>query len=427
MILRNIYHFLHSVLENAITLVHIIHRKKEYYEKIKCIRGRRKDEPIRLLFLATYSDTWKYDSLCKHVEDNPHFHVTILVCPVVNKGRQHMLETMEKCYQDLSNKGFSPIMAYESNSDNYITISSLNPDVVFFTNPYEGLIDSRYYLTNVHNILPCYVNYAYNIMNEKYFCGTEFHNVIWRYFCESLQIKSVVKKLSLNRACNSFVSGYPMYDIFVNGKPTTWPWKIKDKQIKRVIIAPHHSFLREDTIHFSNFLLYANTLLEVTEKYKDCIQFAFKPHPLLKQKLYSLPEWGQEKTDRYFHEWESRENTTCVYGDYVDLFLTSDALIHECGSFTIEYLYTLKPVLHMSPHTFLDQINCVAKKAYDCHYVGSNISDIDFFLKEVVIGSKDEKYHDRLSFFEQHLSPPTGTSVAESMVEIIMNGIYNNG
>jgi CDP-glycerol glycerophosphotransferase (TagB/SpsB family) len=84
-------------------------------------------------------------------------------------------------------------------------------------------------------------------------------------------------------------------------------------------------------------------MIEMAKKYQDSVQFVFKPHPVLRSKLVVL--WGEEKTNAYYNTWDSLPNSTIHEDEYIDLFLTSDAMIHDSGSFTVEYLYVNKPVM----------------------------------------------------------------------------------
>lgn len=106
--------------------------------------------------------------------------------------------------------------------------------------------------------------------------------------------------------------------------------------------------------------------------------------------MYAHPLWGKEKTDRYYSEWECLPNAQLETGEYVDLFMTSDAMIHDCGSFTIEYHYTLKPVMYLvngREHTKM--MNAYAKEAYDLHYKGKNMKDIRSFIENVISERSD--------------------------------------
>lgn len=100
-------------------------------------------------------------------------------------------------------------------------------------------------------------------------------------------------------------------------------------------------------MNYSTFLSIAEELLEFIKNTQLPVQMAFKPHPLLKSQLYNYSSWGKEKTDEYYAAWEFLPNAQLETNEYVDLFMTSDAMIHDCGSFTIEYHHTLKPVMYL--------------------------------------------------------------------------------
>ena len=52
--------------------------------------------------------------------------------------------------------------------------------------------------------------------------------------------------------------------------------------------------------------------------------------------------------------------------DYIDLFLTSDAMIHDSGSFLIEYIYVNKPVQRIiSNFEARNDFNSIGKKCFD--------------------------------------------------------------
>ena len=61
-----------------------------------------------------------------------------------------------------------------------------------------------------------------------------------------------------------------MIDNFINHTPATWPWKLRDMNLKRIIWAPHHTIEgNTDDIAFSTFLEYYDLMLEIAEKYSD--------------------------------------------------------------------------------------------------------------------------------------------------------------
>ena len=131
------------------------------------------------------------------------------------------------------------------------------------------------------------------------------------------------------------MTGATVYDKFLdkNYKPKN-VWKRQEKIKKKVIWAPHHSIISNPDLEYSLFLEVCDIMPVLAKRYENKIQFCFKPHPFLIRKLYQL--WGKYKTDAYYQLWDSMPNTQYENGEYIDLFMTSDAMIHDCDSFRFE-------------------------------------------------------------------------------------------
>ena len=197
-------------------------------------------------------------------------------------------------------------------------------------------------------------------------------------------------------------------------------WKPQEKKKKRIIWAPHHTV--DYLFNSSNFLTYSEEMLRLAEKYKEEIQIAFKPHPVLKFKLINI--WGLEKTEEYNSRWANMENGQIEQGDYIDLFMTSDAMIHDSVSFTAEYLYTGKPVLfQIKEKQVLEEFNSFCRMCIEKHYHAYSIEETEQFIREVVIGGKDPKKAEREQFYKQYLYPKDGVMPSDKIFEILKNAI----
>lgn len=394
--------------------------------KYNDIRHRilEKNSPIHVVFLPIDCAVWKFDSLYQLMQKDPLFKVSILVCPVVNRGREFMLKTQRECCVFFEKKGYPYLCAYDECNDSFIDISTLEPDIIFYTNPYKGLIDDRYYIDNISSALTCYVNYGYINVPFEWAVALPFHKKLWKYFVECEDNRKLVKSWSPLTSGNVCVSGYPMFEAFANSKGDLKDWKLQQKSLKRIIWAPHHSISNASgMVQFSTFELHYDTMLELARKYQDKVQFVFKPHPLLKSNLYKLDGWGRERTDAYYNEWAEGENTAFVNGEYVDLFVSSDAMIHDCASFMTEYLYTKHPVLFMANYDREGQSNECAKKAYHSHYHARTKEEIENFIVNVVIGGDDPMKAIREKFYDEVLLPPNGYTAAENMLNEIKKSL----
>lgn len=168
----------------------------------------------------------------------------------------------------------------------------------------------------------------------------------------------------------------------------------------------------------STMLVYCDYMLELAARYADSIQFVFKPHQLLKFKLQQL--WGEKKAADYYNRWASMENTQLEEASYVDLFLTSDAMIHDCGSFTSEYLCTGKPVMYLLQREQVrEAFTPFGELGFDAHYHGRNRDDIEHFLSDVVLAGNDPMQTQREDFFRQYLQPADGKMPSEHIIEEI--------
>ena len=391
------------------------------YKKI--VRKFKKKDKIKVAFFLIHDSVWKYDGVYKLMESDPRFEPVVVVCPYLIDDLEKMMFIMNNAYNTFKEKQFNVIKTYNEETKTWLDIKKeIQPDIVFFTNPHK-LTKAEYYITNYLNCLTCYV--PYNFGNSHLFQlmhNQIFHNVLWRLFAETNIHRDYSVKYAINKGINVVVSGYPGTDALLNQYyiPAD-TWKQKDKKIKRIIWAPHHTIDNNTSfLSYSSFLIYADAMLNIVNEYQGKIQIAFKPHPLLIKKLYEEVSWGKEKTDNYFNRWNNLSNGQLVEGEYIDLFLNSDAMIHDSGSFLVEYIYTGKPVLHTNrDENIKDRMNSFGILAFNLHYHAKNEADIRVFI-ENVLNNKDEKKQERAGFLSSKLLPPNNISASENIYNDIV-------
>lgn len=378
---------------------------------------------IRCVFLGLFSSVWKYDSIYRLMLKDARFEPIILVCPIVNNGYENMIRRMDECYDSFVNKGYKAIKSYNIETGKYIDLKEdLNPDVIFYTNPYKGLIDERYYVESFGDMLTVYVPYAMNNNSDFHFTyNLQFHNLIWRHYVETTLHLEYARLHSICKGDNSRFVGYPGVEGLIdNHIPSDSDWKNNNKDYKRIIWAPHHTIEPVGNVSYSCFLKYHSFMLNLAEKYCDQVQFVFKPHPLLINKLYE--RWGKEKTNEYYEKWRIMSNTSYQNGNYDDLFLTSDAMIHDSGSFIAEYLYVNKPVLRtMNDIDPKKMYNSFALKCLDQYYKAYTEQDIEQFVKDVINGV-DPLKKQRTEFVRDVLMPKGGMP-SENIINDIIGSI----
>ena len=384
-------------------------------------RLRFKDK-ITVVFFAMNVPMWRYQNLCNYMKTNTRFEVFIVLSPAqtMSKEQQESDLTSLRNYFNQNNISFIDFDSEENRSFCDIR-SQINPDILFYPQPYEKVLVKQHRFRQFLDKLICYYPYAFWTSGGKWSYDSFFHNHAWKLFYSTQLNYEDARKIAANKGRNVVVTGYPNADYFLCD-PSNDPWKKQKSIKKRVIWAPHFTIEEGITkLYISNFLWMAELMLELACDFSDTIQVAFKPHPRLKTELYKNALWGKVKTDEYYQKWEIMDNTQLETGDYINLFLTSDAMIHDCSSFTVEYLYTHNPVLYISQD--IDNIkkekNTLGKKALDCHYIANNKEDIILFLRGVVINGQDELFDKRMQFFKEQLLPPNGKTVVQNTMDVL--------
>lgn len=400
--------------------------KKFRDAQLKAARKLQGKECLDVAFFLSIPGMWKHDALFEAMSKNPHYHPYIVITLYSQyKGfdKDEMQQVLERTRQFVESRGYEYVVPYDDNTGKWLDVKKkYHPDIVFFTAPYKDTLPQNF-IYNFKDTLTCYLPYAFTSLTyyrTNYYLI--FNNLVGLYFLETPIHKDLAFKYSRNKAANAVVSGYPETEVFLSKENAVDYWKPQPKPKKRVIYAPHHSV---DFDNNATFMENGEAILALAEKYADDIQFVFKPHQLLKFKLQQI--WGNEKTEEYYRRWESLGNTQLVSDGYVDIFLTSDALIHDCGSFTIEYLFTQNPVMYLcKTEDMSEKFNDFGIKAFNCHYHGYTVDDIDRFLHEVVVGGNDSMKVERQQFYDNYLKPKDGMLPSQKILQIIENTILGS-
>lgn len=391
---------------------------------LECIRKKKK---IKVAFFLIHDSIWKYEGVYKLMEQDKRFEPIVVVCPYITYGKEAMLREMHQAYENFKNKGYSVIKTLDENTGVWLDVKKeIKPDIIFFTNPHR-LTRDEYYITNYLDLLTCYVPYAFVVIHlyQSHF-NQLFHNYLWKAYYETSMHLEFAKIHANNLGKNVLITGYPSIDKLVDKNYTPKnPWKVKNQTVKNIIWAPHHTIDdNKSELSYSNFMRYHQLMFDLADKYKNSIQIAFKPHPLLKEKLYLEKDWGKDRTDAYYEYWDNLINGQLELSDYDDLFLTSDAMIHDSASFMVEYLYTKKPVAFtLRDENIADRFNSFGKIVFDYMYHISDENEMVNFIDVVVLQDKDEKKHERLRYVKNTLMPPNGKTASMNIFEDIVKEI----
>ena len=379
-----------------------------------------KKDKIEVVFFAMNIAMWHYQGVYDLLSREERFNCHI----VLTGARQYAPEqraTALKALRDFFDaRGITYIDFDEEHDEGYDVKGKINPDIVFYPQANDDQYVPAHSYFNFTSKLICYVPYSVNVMKDyRLLCDLPIHNLAWKIYCPLRYDKELAQRLARNHGRNWIVSGYYNLDEYLSADVKD-VWKIKDRALKRLIWAPHFS-VRPDSTWLesrSNFLWMAQLMLDIAEQYKDRLQIAFKPHPWLKAELYNYSVWDKEKVDSYYDRWATMENTQVETEGFIDLFRTSDAMIHDCGSFTAEYLYVNKPVAFVSAD--FERIKAdhsdFGHAALEQHYIVQNEAEVRAFIDEVVLGGEDPKREQRTRFFDTVLKPDGSGTTSQFIV-----------
>ena len=406
--LRKIISPFYRYLEMRYKMMIYNHRKDGIRTKI---RNKKK---IRVAFLTVNLPMWKYDRLFRLLLDDPLFEPLIVTMPRpmfnLEAEKDEQLRLLQYCRE----LGYPVIPGYDYDKNVFNGADIINADIVFFSQPYNAAYKEHKIEAFWDKSLFCYVPYCITIEKANKLSNMLLKNICEYVFCETEEIRAIESKMLTNRAANFRIAGFISAEQLAQHEDSDeYEWKDISHNRKRVIWAPHHSILPTDVLNYSTFLNIADDMLKIAEEYSDRIDFCFKPHPGLKAKLYDLPDWGKEKTDNYYSKWSSMPNTSVNQGEYMALFRSSDALIHDCSSFSVEYILTGKPVLYVTKSDHMEYMNQLGASCYNMHYKGADAKAIRHFIEDVVISGNDTMRTLREDFVRTRLIPSGNKSTSE--------------
>lgn len=389
---------------------------------LKCRAGKvgSKDK-IEVVFFAMNVAMWRYQGVYELLSQDDRFNCHIVFTVPNSFSDEQKAADLQQMRDYFGAKGIRYVDFDLSQPDGTDVKRLIDPDILFYPQPYEWTFPYNHDFNGFTHKLLCYMTYSINVVKGDYWIyDLKFHNLAWKIYCPTLIEKESAKRIARNHARNWVVSGYSNLDEYCS-KDCVDVWKIKDRKVKRLIWAPHFTIFQDGTwlAGRSNFLMMSELMLKIAEMYSDRLQIAFKPHPRLKSELYKHPDWEKDRTDRYYQRWAEGKNTQLETGGFVDLFKSSDAMIHDSGSFTAEYLYVNKPVAFVTTdfEKLLKEHNDFGQSALNQHYVVKNQEGVLTFVNDVVIEGKDVKLQSRTAFFNTVLKPNVTGSTSEFIVD----------
>lgn len=365
-----------------------------------------------------------FKTLFEKMQNDSLFEPYILIIPDAVRGDENMFYQMDKSYKILSKRyGNLVHKSYDENLAEFRDFSD-DMDILAISQPYEEMSKKIYSIKYAisKQILPIFTSYGMGTSSWGRDCITTLPalSLCWKIFVDTPYQFDEYLSLPSKNIENIYLTGYAKMDELATFIP-------KKSKRKTIIIAPHHT-ISEDynpLLQLSNFLKYADFFLELYAKYPH-INFIFRPHPLLfialaNENISKNLFWGKGKIENYISKIRSFPNVSYQEGgEYLESFANSSGIIHDCGSFTTEYLYTNNPCCYMikNKDLYSKNFSTLGKESLKHYYQAFNKQDIIDFIENVIIKGDDVLKSARVKFAKEkvRINYP---NVSEKILEIL--------
>ena len=409
---------------------------QRYIEKL-----RQRQTPVRVVFFVLNISMWKYQGLHDLLRRDERFKVYTVLSPGLGYQTEQQLRDLRQMRQYFSDRQIDYIdWQLENGAPPTDIRKTINPDIVVYMQPYHGVYHPLHCFLKFTDRLILYTPYSFVQAQDPYNYDNVMQNIAWKqYFPTDCHIDDA-RRLARNKGVNMVAAGYASADEFllhpaapsavcpaIVGSPDDTPWLDKPHTRRRLIWAPHCTLANDGSVFSrSNFLMMADYMVQLAQRHTNDLQIAFKPHPGLLTELYKHADWGRERADAYYQLWRQMPNTQLADGPFVELFRGSDAMVHDSGSFVVDYLYFNRPVMYVTRDIQRAKsfVNLPGKEAYDAHYVGATLDDVEHFVDDVVLAGHDTMTSVRQAFFDRFLARPNGKTVAENMYQDILTSLF---
>lgn len=368
---------------------------REHYDELEraCRARVARGEKLRVLFIVIHESMFSAEPIFVEMLNDPRWEASIAIAPNLMHEASLAKARSEKAFQFLSRRYPGRVRRLQDPEDGSIEDLHGQVDLVFTSNPYPDLSLANIAARELgQHALIAYIPYSYGghlMAPARRQVQRPEMSLFWRVLTANPEA------VKLWGAANPFLQdilravGYPKMDRLENVRQQL-AGEVRSR--KTVVLAPHHSIDQvSDGLTMSNFLKYSDLLLQLPREYPQ-IQFIFRPHPSLRERLARPNWWGPEKTARWFEQMSAIPNVEYQDGgDYFDTFAAADAMIHDCGSFLPEYFYTQKPqcFLVKDPEHVRTEFSPFGHHLLERVYTAREADDIRRFLDTVVLQGQD--------------------------------------
>ena len=438
---------LSDCLKNSEKLYDRLYDRVMQYGKYHIHEKIKKQQKIKVAFLAISAAEWAAEKVYQRLLEDEQLECYVVVCPLLDREKESRIKIEEQSYQYFEKNGYDVRRVYDSEQDSCKGWDDIGgiADIVIHLTPYYQALPEQFQIEEFPlYVINCYIPYGMYVANSYH--GTyiqygvydkTFVNMLWRVYADSELNLIGYRKYGTLHGKNVLYSGYVKMDYFQDTRNFSMEeisqiWKIPEDanslEMKRLIIAPHHTVEENAIVQYSTFIKNAFFWLYLAQKYRNKVSFIFKPHPNLRDKTIQAHFFKSfEEYDAYLQMWNLLPNARVVEEEsYLDIFATSDGMIMDSASFIAEYLYVNKPLLFLTREE--QRFNSLGEKIMPCYYTakGEDYIAIEQFIENVILQGEDTMEEERIQVFQEVLDYVTinGCTATECIYRDIL-GLFS--
>ena len=178
-------------------------------------RISRKDK-INVIFLAMNTGMWKYDAVYKKLATDTRFNPVIVTAMRNIPNMELRLREQEAMVSYFSKRGFAVIRGYDPVARKWISLNRLCPDIIFYTQPYNGVIEHSFeYYCHLGSLL-CYSPYAFLLGMAGWNWNSNLVQYCWQvFYAVEAHLKACAQFSRIGKE-NAFATGYSFEEEYAN-------------------------------------------------------------------------------------------------------------------------------------------------------------------------------------------------------------------
>lgn len=366
-------------------------------------------QKIHAIFLTQETFCWpSLESVFLAAQQSPDFEASVIYTPYFHENFSEQTDYLS-AYRELG----VPVLRH-----NEYDLSEDSPDVVFMIKPY-GNVPEQYVVNNIVDIVPrmIYIPYGMEITTDLIRFGFQYfgHYRAWRHCAYGQTVKDYGAKFGYRNGDNIAIWGHPKADHYrdaaKNRENIPEEWKQRIGSRKTVLWTPHH-LVNLDETGTGTWLIWGEHILKAALAHPELF-FIVRPHPLMMGALVNTGSLTQAQVDHIRKRIDDAENMVWdTNDDYRFAFDAADAIITDGTTFSVEFLYTKKPIL-LTPRNM--EGFYLYEEMLECYYIVNSIQDISDFM-EMVQAGKDPLQHKRFALYDKTFMIPEHCTVGENII-----------